>query len=106
MIWHPKLYVTASLQGKENKIIRRLKRNAGVWSCFLLTFPANPGNVLDIIPTKELKLPGYPREDLVVIGLAKDAGEANDLAVQILQETYDATGACDIRAYLGPAGVK
>ena len=44
--------------------------------------------------------PGYPREDRMVVGIAKGFDEAVELVEKISREVYDATGDLEIRDYI------
>ena len=43
---------------------------------------------------------GYPKKDMVVVGLAKGYDEAIEVAASIVDEVYYSTGTFAVRAYL------
>lgn len=101
MKWYENLYLGESVtEKKANRIKWKLNHNAGVLSYYVIAFPSNPDNLLDLIPTKELKQKGYPKKDICVIGLAKGYEEAVAVVQQIVSETYQNTKDVNIRKYL------
>ncbi|MDC7288110.1 hypothetical protein NXH76_09870 [Blautia schinkii] len=78
------------------------KINAGklVPGIYLLTLSANPGNLLEIIPAAMLVQKSAYALCPAIMGMAKGKDEAIDLAVEILQEVYQATGAFKVEEYL------
>jgi hypothetical protein len=103
MKWYDKLYVGKSIQGKEKRIKWKLEHRAGMVSIYVITFASNPGNLLDMIPARDLVQKSYPKEHLKIIGLAKGYTEGVDLIMQIIDETYRATGGVDVYSYLKEA---
>ena len=67
---------------------------------YVITFPSNSDNLLDMIPTRELLQKGYPKKNLHIIGIAGSYDEAVGLVVKIIEETYDNTGTTDVYSYL------
>ena len=100
MKWYEDLYTGESIVRKKDRIIRRIKRKRLTLSVYLITFPSNPANLLDIIPSRDLLQKGYPGDDLYIIGLAGGYDEALELVRQIVHETVSNTGACDVVSYL------
>ncbi|MFV0464828.1 MAG: hypothetical protein ACK5ML_02045 [Lachnospiraceae bacterium] len=99
MKWYPNLYLGTSLQGQGKYFIRKrlrmkLKRS------YVITFPSNPTNLMDIISTAELCKKNYPKSDLYIMGIAGDYEEAVELAGCILSETYYQTGTFHLKKYL------
>ena len=43
---------------------------------------------------------GYPKKDMVVVGLAKGYDEAIEVAASIVDEVYHSTGTFAVRTYL------
>ena len=78
------------------------KINAGklVPGIYLLTLSANPGNLLEIIPASMLVQKSAYALCPAIMGMAKGKDKAIDLAVEILQEVYQATGAFKVEEYL------
>ena len=100
MKWYKNLYVGESIEHKKKKVIWKIKHNAGMLHTYVITFPSNPDNLLDIIPTTDLMQKTYPKDKLMVIGIAGDYDEALELTRQIVDETYHETGRVDVYNYL------
>ena len=67
---------------------------------YIITFPSNEENLLDIISTRELLQKGYPKKNLHIIAVAGNYDEALLLACDIVKETYENTGKTDVKSYL------
>ena len=100
MKWYKNLYVGESIEHKKKKVIWKIKHSAGMLHTYVITFPSNPYNLLDIIPTTDLMQKAYPKDKLMVIGIAGDYDEALELTRQIVDETYNETGRVDVYNYL------
>lgn len=100
MIWYEDLYVGKSIVHKTNKIIWKIRHNAGQLNIYIIALASNEKNLLDIIPAQELLQKGYPRQQLYIVGLAKGYDEAVEVAVSIIDEVYQKTGAFAVRQYL------
>lgn len=101
MRWYDNLYLGESVtERKANKIKWKLNHNAGVWSYYVIAFPSNSQNLLDLIPTKELKQKGYPKKDIHIIGIAKGYDEAVLVVQQIVEECLQKTNSIDLKSYL------
>ncbi len=100
MKWYKDLFIGESVTGKIKKIKWKVEHNAGMLCTYVITFPSNSDNLLDMIPTRELLQKGYPQKDLHIIGIAGNYDEAVELVAQIVEETYNNTGGTDVYAYL------
>ena len=89
MIWYKDLYVGESIVHKTKKVKWKIMHNAGQIGIYVITLASNTQNLLDIIPSYELMQKGYPKKDMVVVGLAKG-----------YDEVYHSTGTFAVRAYL------
>lgn len=99
MKWYDTLYLGESIKNAR-KIKWKLDHNAGVAGVYVIAFASNPANLLDIIPSWELKQKGYPKAKIKVIGLAGGYEEALELVRCIVQETYEHTKDVDVWKYL------
>ena len=70
MKWYEDLFVGESVTGKIKKIKWKIEHNAGMLHTYIITFPSNEENLLDIIPTRELLQKGYPKKNLHIIAVA------------------------------------
>ena len=78
MKWYEDLFVGESVTGKIKKIKWKIEHNAGMLHTYIITFPSNEENLLDIIPTRELLQKGYPKKNLHIIAVADNYDEALD----------------------------
>lgn len=100
MIWYDKLYVGESIVHKTKKIKWKIMHNAGQIGIYVITLASNRQNLLDIIPSYELMQRGYPKREMVIVGLAKGYNEAVEVAASIVDEVYRNTGTFAVRTYL------
>lgn len=96
MKFYRDLYLGPSVEKKQRRIVWKLKKNGSVPGIYLLVLPANPRNLLDIVPS----WCSFHYEELHVVGLAHGKQEAIELTAQLVDEVYQATGGVEIRAYL------
>ena len=99
MKWYEKLYIGESVKNAK-KIKWKINHNAGTPGIYVIAFASNPDNLLDIIPSWNLLLRGYPKKKLKIIGLAAGYAEAITLAQRIIEETYAHTHDVDVWRYL------
>ena len=100
MLWYDKLYVGESIVHKTKKIKWKIMHNAGQIGIYVITLASNRQNLLDIIPSYELMQRGYPKREMVIVGLAKGYDEAVEVAASIVDEVYRNTGTFAVRTYL------
>lgn len=94
------MYVSEALASRTDELILKIKQNIVTPNIYVITFASNPKNLLDIVLTRELLQPAYPKEDVKIIGLARGKKDAFALVEHIIGETYEKTGQFDVRAYL------
>lgn len=100
MKWYNNLYLGESIMPKQKKIVNRIKKCQPTPNVYVIAFPSNPENLLDIIPSWELLQKGYPKENIRVIGLAEGKAETVELVRKIVDETYQVTGDVKVKQYL------
>ncbi len=100
MKWYPKLYIGSGAQPNAGKIIRKLKKNTIQPGIYVITLAANGHDMLDILPSVMLQQAKVRDQLPMVVGVAKGRKEALELARQIVQDTFDATGGCDVPCFL------
>lgn len=100
MRWHKKLFLGESIAPRWKKVKWKIMHNAGQLSVYVLALPANPSNILDIIPAWELLQKQYPKENLYIIGLAGNYEEALEVTVSIIQKVYAKTNGFDVKGYI------
>lgn len=105
MIWYENLYIGESIIHKKDRIIWKIRHNAGQINIYVITLASNEKNLLDIIPSQELLQRGYPKSQLYIVGLAKGYDEAVTVAASIVDEVYRRTGTFSVRNYLTEKGM-
>ena len=104
MRWADNLYVSDSAYKRKEKIIRKANRNIGLVRVCFITLASNPENLLDIFEAKYLKQPSFYKQDLDVVGISADKGEAAELVCRIIDDIYQETGDVDVRSYFTFSG--
>ncbi len=95
-----KIYIGASARKKAETIERVIERGSMLPELYLITFASNGADQLDILHSRYL-LREKIRENLPpVAGYAFGMDEALEVVQCIAEDTYAATGACDMKAYL------
>ena len=100
MKWYDNLFLGKKAAKKAARMKWKINHNAGMISAYVITVASHPDNLKDIIPSRELLQKGYPKKDMIIIGLADGYEEALEVVQQIVQETYDQTGGMDVKSYL------
>ena len=100
MKYYSNLYVSERLKKKKDKVIARLERRKIQPDLHVILLPECDHTQLEIVNAVYLLQPGYPREDRMVVGIAKGFDEAAELIEKISREVYDATGDLKIRDYI------
>lgn len=101
------LYVSDSLEGKEKKIIQRIRHGKYPLNVYLLTVPENPERQLEFYDSLMLMQPLFRKEEkCLVVGLAAGYDEAVQLTIKIVEETLEKNGDVNIRKYLLESGRK
>lgn len=100
MKWHDNLYLGETISPEAEQVIRKIKNRKLTLGVYLITFPSNPQNLLDIIPSWELIQNSYPQNELYIVGIAKGKKEAYSLVEQMIRDCYETTGQVDIKQNL------
>lgn len=103
MKWYKHLYIGETLAPKKRQIVNRIKKNKLTPDVYVIALASNPENQLDVIPTWELMQPGYPKEQVRIIGLAQGKKEALALVTEIVDAIYQKTKDVKIQDYLRQA---
>lgn len=97
-----KLYVSESAKKEKRKILRGLEKKELQPFVYVITYSTG-GGILDILPAYALKYPFYytgKTSELEIVGIAKGRQEALELTARIAEDTYNAGGDFDVRAYI------
>lgn len=91
MYIYKKLITDDACQGKENRIIRKIRMNAGMLDTYLICLAHN-SDLFDLIDCKNLKQKGYPKNDLMILGFAQGRESAIDLSAKLFLSLSDEYG--------------
>ena len=92
------LYLAESVK-RPKQMLRKLNKSKIPCNFFVLTL-AEGADQLAIYPAYCLQQPFYRKYAPVVIGLANDYKEAQDLVIRIVEESLARTGECNLKEYL------
>ena len=99
------LYVSDSLEGKEKKIIQRIRRGKYPLNVYLLAVPENSERQLEFYDSLMLMQPLFrKKENGMVVGMAAGYDEAVQLTIKIVEEILEKNGDVNIRKYLLESG--
>ncbi len=100
MQYYHNLYVSSSLQGKQEQILKNIQNNTIQFNKYLIVlkeFGKNPLEIYDSV----LRVQKLLQDDhVLLVGVADGYDEALELTRRITQEVYDATAGTDIKGYL------
>lgn len=99
MRFYDHLYVGESIKNPTRTKFK-IRVCAGQFNVHLITLSQNGSNQLECFHNGLLKQKVFRRQDLYVIGIAANYGEAIDLIRRITEECVKATGTADIKSYL------
>lgn len=91
MTFYSKLYCDENIQKKKKKIIRKIRRNAGQLSVYVIAL-SEGGDLFDIFHVGMLKQKYFPKEQLHIIGLASSYEMAVKLAARMITDFFAAYG--------------
>lgn len=98
-----KLYTYGISDKKLDKIISKVKKGKIIPNLCLITLPLFQDGILEIYDYNQLLQPYYKsiHNDITVIGITKNKGDANEVILALVQEMYDAGMDFDVKKYLG-----
>lgn len=100
MKWYPYLYIGPQAEKKKNKILWKLRCNAGLVNVYLITLSSNGKDLFDIISSSYLKQKALRRNLPMIVGIAVGYEEALDLVIRIVEETIKNRGDANVKQYL------
>ncbi|MBR5337656.1 MAG: hypothetical protein IK152_06705 [Lachnospiraceae bacterium] len=106
MKWAKKLIYGEEAGKKRIGYVTKLKMGKGVLGLSAIVISPDSPNQFDIIDTKLLMWKRYPKDDLIIVGIAKGQDEALDLMEHFSQKVYDETGTLDMKNYVLEHGVR
>lgn len=113
MRFYRNLYLSPNIRHPE--VLKwRLRHHAGNLAVYVITLSGDdpvsgPGeNQLEFCHCVFLHQPYMRKQDPMIIGIAEGRLQAFELVTRIVQDCLDATGSCDLKAFLFPKenGVK
>ncbi len=100
MNWYPDLYVSYSLQGKKEQVVKRIEQGEDLPRLVLIVIREDtPNGQLEMYSQKQLKKNYDHIKPFMILGLAFGKEEAKELLVQITEDVYRETGTASIREY-------
>lgn len=100
MRFYKHLYLPDTLKRKKAKIIKKIEREKMILDLYLIMLAANENDQLEICSYSRLLYLPCPKQDLLVVGIAKGYDDAIYLVEEIVQEVYNMTEGADIRSYI------
>ncbi len=100
MRYYRNLYLHKNLKKRTKKIISRLNKGVYKPAVSLVVLPDNQGEQLEIVDTMQMRQKDFPQQDLFIVGIAKDQGDALKMVAEIVEEVYNETGGTDVRSYI------
>ena len=99
MRFYNKLYVGESVKHTE-RVKWKLRLKVGQSDIYLIVVSQNGDNQLEFFQSGLLKQKVFRRQDYFIVGIAGNYKEAVGLIERITQDCVDATGTCNIKAFL------
>lgn len=82
MYIYKELVTDDSCKEKKNKILRKIRMNAGLVDIYVICLAKN-SDTFDIINCANLKQKLYPKKELMILGIAEGKDSAVELAAQL-----------------------
>ena len=100
MKWAKKLIYGEEAGKKRTGYVMKLKMGKGIFGLYAIVVNSESPNQMEIIHSKELMWKKYPKDNLILIGLARGEDEAYEVVEKLAKRTYEKTGAYDMKAYV------
>lgn len=98
--WSDKLLLSDRMKKDEIEDIKNdIESGKLTKNLYCITFASNPKNLFDIYNTKQFSTPYYQKQDIHILGLAKNKDKAYKLVSRMLVEVYEKTGDFKVREY-------
>ena len=101
MIWLQELYWGDKARAKGKKMVRAAEggRKGKKDSCWLITLSVYPQGQLDIFNSGDLSSRLFPKEEMVVLGIAEGKSEAYSLLQRMAEDCLKAGGGVALKEY-------
>lgn len=100
MFWYDNLYLGKHCILRVNRLKYKITHRIPHPTVYLIALPRSENSVLEMIPSQMLMQKLYPKDDLRIIGMGADRGEAMELMRQIIDEVYREQGNFDVAAFM------
>lgn len=106
MLWYKHLYVGEGAKKKRFSLIQRIRSGNIPSKAYVILEPANPANLLDIWEASQICSQEWEERrraegrEIQILGIAWGYQDALELAGQMVNEVYQATGGFNLREYL------
>lgn len=100
MFWYDHLYLGKKCLHRANRLKYKIANKLPHQTVYLITLPQGKNSVLEIIPSTVLLQEAYPDQDMRIVGMGANRGEAMELTRQIIDEVYHQQGNFDVAAFL------
>ena len=97
--WCKKLYMDEEIKKEPIKWKKRIEEDKIPYGLFCIAFASNEKNLFDIIDCKELWFRHYRRNEIFIVGLARDRENSILLVKNIIEDIYEKTGGFLVREY-------
>lgn len=95
-----KLYVSASLRGRERTVLRKIRRGKVQVSCYVIVLSEKEGEQLEIYHAAMFHQRLFRETKPLIVGLASGEQDAYELVMQIAEEVYEKTNTLNIKQYI------
>lgn len=99
MYFYRQMYCDDAIKAKKNKILRRLRMNAGQLSVYTVSL-ASGADLFDIMHCANIKQKYFDRKHLYVIGIASSYEEATGLAGKMVMDFHQKYGTYQFKKFL------
>lgn len=100
MNWYEQLYIGERVLPYAKKIRKRLDAGQTDLGHYVITLASNPADLLDMMSTSFLTQESLRSRLPMIVGIAADRAEAEELVMNIVNDCVRETGGTDIRKYL------
>ena len=100
MKWAKKLIYGEEAGKKRTGYVMKLKMGKGIFGLSAIVVNPDSPNQMEIIDSKQLMWKKYPKDDLILIGLAKGEEEACEVVEKLAKRSFEVTGSYDLKAYV------
>ena len=97
---YQELYVSEELEKRRDDVIQKLKEDKIQWNIYLIVLVGHNNSQLEIVNSTLLVHKLFPREGIIIVGIAKGKSQAMELIKEIVSSIYAKTGKVDIRKFI------